>query len=195
MGKKAEKIVHKDNVPLRDRGLLAKPLSPKEHDINTDLDGARKMLESSTSVDSISVNLFGFYRAWINGRMPGTAEAEKPLLAKSIKSLAVRFMKPRGEPMTAVMSQRFFACPFPQSAVRAFNPKFTARLEALEPDDKVFVVDDQMVTNRLVIEMEYDVNRPLKEQLLEFSHESEILVAQFCIFRDTRGGDDEEAEA
>ena len=195
MGRKAEHVVHKNNVPLRDRGILAKPLSPKETDINTDIDAAREMLEASTSVDEINVNLFGFYKAWINSRMPGTAEAEKPLLAKSLKSLSLTLMKPRGKPMTAKLRQIFFPCPFPQSAVRAINPKFKSLLVPLEADDRVFVIDEQDVVNRLVVEMEYDLARPLREQLLEYSNECEILCAQYCVYRDSRDDAEEDDDA
>jgi len=196
MGRKKEHVVYTNAVPLRDRGILAKPMSPKETEIESSIKSSVEHLEKNTSVERSEISIFNFYKAWVNSRMPGTAEAEKSLLVKALKSLRLVIEQQRGNPMRGFIEQRMFPTPLPDDKLRVNNPRFNARTEDLDPEDKVLVVNEKPVTRRLVVTMDYDLTRPFREQILEFSSESELLVEQFCVFRDTKEEDDgEEAKS
>ena len=192
MGHKKKFVVYTKQVPLRDRGILAKAMSPKETELNENIAATVEHLEKNTSVRRSEVNLYDGYKAWVNSRMPGTSEEEKSLLATAVKSFRLIIEQQRGLPLGAFLQQHFFPSPFPVDKVTALNSKFKATLVPLNPEDRVLVVDDQEVHHRLVVSMDYDLTRPAREQILEFSAEAEILVAQYCVYRNSKEEDDEQ---
>ena len=187
MARKSKKdhVVYTDAVPLRDRGILNKSMSSKEEDVQQAIQAAIKYLEENEAAEKTELNLFDFYRAWVNPSLPGIPDIDKPMLMSSLKSFRIVLEQPRGKPMHAWLEQKQFATPFPAKRVFACNPKFRAKIEALDEGDRVFTIEDQPVTNRLVVQMEYDLTRPCREQLLEFSNEVESMVVQYCVFQDS----------
>lgn len=195
MGKKKEYVVHTKNVPLRDRGILAKPMSRKELELDKQIEAGVKYLQDNPSVSETVIDLYSLYKAYVNSRMPGIEEAAKVMVHRVTSSLRLTIKANRGSAMTAQISQKYYPCPFPASKVKSFNPRFHADLEPLFPDDTQLIVDGKPVTNRLVVSMDYDLSRPAREQILEFSSESQILATQYCVFRSTRTDDDDPTQA
>lgn len=180
------------NEPLlRDAGILGKPPSYKEEEIDAHIAASMKFLDDYPNIGEVIIDLTRFYRSYLNPHLPGAKDSMKNIVMHSLTNACLviqqRFRKPR---------QAFFRqvlMPTPFGSVRSFTEGVRAYLVPIEDDTKPIFHGEDRVLNRLAVEMDFDVTKPAREQILRFGHEYGMLEQQYCIYK-SEGGEDTEQE-
>ena len=175
---------------LRDEGILGKPASYKEKAIDEHIQATMTFLDENPNMSEAIINLSKFYKAYLNPQLPGVAEDMKPVMLSSLTSLELVIRQPARKPRIAFLRQPLLPCPY--GSVKAFTEGMRAYLVPLDPGTKPLFHGDVKVTEKLVVEMDFDIMQPHREQLVKFGREADVLEEQYCVYRST--GDDEQED-
>ena len=175
---------------LRDEAILGKPPSAKEQDIDAHIQATMEFLDTNPNMSEVIINLSKFYKAYLNPQLPGIADDMKPVMLSSLTSLELVVSQPARKPRLAFLRQLLLPCAY--GSVQAFTEGVRAYLVPIAPGGAPLFHGDTEVTERLAVEMDFDIMQPHRPQLLKFGREAGVLEEQYCMYRST--GDEDEQE-
>lgn len=174
---------------LKHEGVLGKPPSYKEQEIDAHIKHAMQVMDDHVHVEEVTINLHGFYASYVNPSIPAASPAMKKSVRTAITSLVLVIRQPRRKPRVAFLRQVLLPCPY--GNVKSFTPGIRAYLVPFDDDEPSLVYGEDEVRNRLGVEMEFDVTAPHREQLLKFGEEVGYLERQYCLFKNQEQEDDD----
>jgi hypothetical protein len=174
---------------LKDEGILGKPASYKEKAIDEHIQHTMQMLDDNPHIEEVSINLSNFYASYQNQVMPAIDDPLKKIMRESISNLTLVIKQPRRKPRRAFLKQVLVPCPY--GAVKSFAEGVRASLVPFAEQERTLYYGESEVRQRLGVEMDFDVTKPHREQVLRFSEEAGFLEQQYCIYQ---GNDDQETD-
>ena len=180
MAKKHKKDTEYQAPALPYEGVLGRPPSIKEAEVDSHINNVAKVLDENPHVEEIRINLSNFYASFRNQMVPGVEPHVQDLIRKSTTGLTLIIQQPRRKPRKSYLRQVFM--PSPYSTVKSFTPGVRAYLVDLDTKAKVLFHGDVEVKHRLAVEMDFDMAKSHREQVLRFSEEARLLESQYCVY-------------